>query len=285
MMRSPVWRIGGKGNHLKRLLSKIPTHKIYCEVFGGSAALLLNKPPSPIEILNDLDEGLVHFFRVLRDPDKFALLQQKLELTPCSRSEYHHSLKTWNDEPDSVDRALKWFVVNRQSFSGRFGSGWGFSVNKSRRNRAGAVSEWQTAISDMKQFNERLLRVQIECHDWEKILATYDSEDTFFFLDPPYVHSTRTMDIYTHEMTDQDHERLCHAILSLKGKWLLCGYDNPIYRILESNPNVHREQFQTSCYAAGRTRTSKLQGANSAKMLQPRTEVLWWNEDPLQANS
>jgi DNA adenine methylase len=41
---------------------------VYVERFGGKANVLLRKPPSTVEIFNDLDERVVNFFRVLRDP-------------------------------------------------------------------------------------------------------------------------------------------------------------------------------------------------------------------------
>ncbi len=58
---------GGKFSHLDWLLPLLPSCHHYCEPFAGSAAVLLNRPPSPIETYNDLDGEVVNFFRVLRD--------------------------------------------------------------------------------------------------------------------------------------------------------------------------------------------------------------------------
>ncbi len=46
---------GGKFSHLGWLLPLLPQTKHYCEPFGGSGAVFLNRHPSPVETYNDLD--------------------------------------------------------------------------------------------------------------------------------------------------------------------------------------------------------------------------------------
>src|SRR3989304_10544081 len=58
---------GGKYSHLDWLLPLLPESHHYCEPFGGSAAVLLNRDPSPVETYNDIDGEVVNFFRVLRE--------------------------------------------------------------------------------------------------------------------------------------------------------------------------------------------------------------------------
>ena len=51
----------------------MPPHRIYVEVFGGAANLLLNKAPSPIEVYYDIDGELVNLFLAVWDrPEDFA---------------------------------------------------------------------------------------------------------------------------------------------------------------------------------------------------------------------
>ena len=77
---------GGKFSHLDFILPLLPTHyQHYCEPFGGSAAVLINRPPAPVETYNDLDSEVANFFRVLRD-DSDALIR-RIALTPFSREE------------------------------------------------------------------------------------------------------------------------------------------------------------------------------------------------------
>src|SRR5258708_25193454 len=77
---------GGKFSHLDWLLPLLPACHHYCEPFAGSAAVLLNKEPSPVETYNDLDGEVVNFFRVCRDHGEE--LTRGIALTPFSREEF-----------------------------------------------------------------------------------------------------------------------------------------------------------------------------------------------------
>jgi DNA adenine methylase len=77
---------GGKYSHLDWLLPLLPVEHHYCEPFGGSAAVLLNREPAPVETYNDTDSEVVNFFRVLRE-QKDALIYA-IGMTPFSREEY-----------------------------------------------------------------------------------------------------------------------------------------------------------------------------------------------------
>lgn len=259
---------------VKRLLSHIPPHHIYVEVFGGGASLLFAKPPSPVEVYNDVDGGLVGFYRVLRDPEKFARFYQLVQLTPYSHEEYNDCRETWEDKEDEVERARKWYVVARQSFGGRFGSGWGFVVKESNRGMAQVVSQWLSAIDNLPQIHERISRVQIENRDYRDIIPCYDTIDTLFYCDPPYIHGTRKGQRYAHEMTDDDHQDLVEMLLEIKGMAMLSGYRHEIYQPLEE-AGWARHDYETACHVAGRTRYTGIQGEGTARRMQPRTESIW----------
>jgi len=230
-MRSPILWFGGKGNMVAKLLPLIKEiqHHTYVEPFGGGASLLLAKPPSPVEVYNDLDQGLVGFFRVLRDPVQFAEFHRLVSLTQYSRAEYYHARDTWATEDDPVQRAYLWYVTARQSFSGCFGSSWSLAVTCSGRGMACTASKWLSAVERLPEVVERLLRVQVECHDWRQILDTYDRPGTLFYLDPPYVMSTRSAGGYAHELTADDHRELVERLPDLSGQWVLSGYESPLY--------------------------------------------------------
>ena len=77
---------GGKFVHLDFILPHLPMDaEHFCDVYGGSAAVLINRVPAKVETYNDLDTELVNFFAVLRDqPDD---LIRSIGLTPFSREE------------------------------------------------------------------------------------------------------------------------------------------------------------------------------------------------------
>jgi len=256
------------------IVSAIP-HRTYVEPFGGSASLLFAKHPSLIEIYNDLDGDLVNLFRVMRDQEQCTELHRLLTLTPYARAEYAECAATYQDATLSdVERARRYYTVMRQSFGGRFGSGWGFVVTASRGGMANTTSNWLGAIDGLQRAHERIQRVQIECRDWRQILATYDTPDTLFYVDPPYVMETRRDGGYAHEMTDADHAALVTALLSLKGAAVVSGYAHPIYDRL-TDSGWQRHDFQTSSFAAGRTRHTGIQGEGAATRMQARTETVW----------
>jgi len=273
-LRSPIIWFGGKGMMVNKLLKLIPDHKVYVEAFGGGASLLLAKAPSKVEVYNDIDSGLVNFFRVLRDKEKFQRFYEKVYLTPYSREEYNYCNHTWENCEDDVERAHRWFVVARQSFAGRFGNGWGFDVTTSTRGMAKECSAWLNTIEGLPLIHQRLRTVQIEHKDFRDIIKTYDTVDTFFYLDPPYVPETRKIGKYRYEMTNKDHEDLVDLLLNIKGKAMLSGYVNSIYKKLE-DAGWMRHDFETACHAIGRTKQTGILGKGTALEKYKRVESVW----------
>jgi len=276
-LRSPIRYFGGKGNMVAKLLKLIPAHKTYVEVFGGGASLLFAKQPSLAEVYNDLDNDLVNLFRIIRDLSTFQEFHRLVGLTLYSREEFYYCKNTLNDSKDDLERAYKYFVMNRQSFAGSESS-WGYSVTASWRNMSGNVSLYLSAIAMLPKIADRLLQVQIEHDDFRKIIPRYDTPETLFYLDPPYMPDTRRNGGYKYEMTSQDHEDLLKLLLTIKGKVMLSGYNNNLYKsYLDDRDGWHRIDYKTACYAVGKTRNSGLQGDGMALLKQPRTESVWMN--------
>ncbi|MGC9030097.1 MAG: DNA adenine methylase [Desulfomonilaceae bacterium] len=275
-MRSPIVWFGGKGQMVKKLLALLPRHHIYVEAFGGGASLLFAKEPSRVEVYNDLDSGLVNFFRVLRDPQKFARFYHLAVLTPWSREEYDYCRKTWQDVEDEVERAYRWFVVARMSFSGNFGRSWSACVTHSHNGMASTTSKWLSILREMPMIHERIMRVQIEHQDFRQLIPHYDTENTLFYLDPPYVPETRKDGGYSCEMSLVDHAEMVDVLLGIKGMAILSGYAHPVYNKLEQN-GWQRIDYSTSCHAVGRTRQTGVIGPGSAAKKSPRVESVWLN--------
>jgi len=277
-LRSPVRLAGGKAVLVKRILPLLPPHRTYVEVFGGGANLLLAKHPSPVEVYNDIDSAVVNFFRVLRDPEMSKEFLRKVSLMPYSREEFEFSRKTWRDCEDDVERALRWFVVSRQCFGGDSSGGWGLVVGSSRRGMAERCSSWLSAIELLPQVIERFSRVLIENLDFRRILELYDTEQTLFYCDPPYIHDTRKDFRYSYEMSDKDHEDLVRILLGINGLAVVSGYEHEIYEpLVEKGWELYK--FHTTCRVAGRTRYTRIQGRGAAQKMQPRIECVWVKPD------
>jgi len=283
-LRTPIRWFGGRSRIVSKLLPLVPPHSIYVEVFGGGASLLLAKEPSVVEVYNDYDSGLVDFFRVLRDPQGFARFHELAMLTPYSREEYDFCRATWEECGDDVERAFRWFVVARGSFAGIFGIGWGSAVTSHARGMASTSSAWLTTLNALPAIHERMMRVQIEHADFRHVLRRYDTRETFFHVDPPYVPETRRKGGYRHELTLDDHRELVEIVLGLQGKALVAAYDHPIYAPLDA-AGWHRHDFPVTCSAAGRTRASGLLGQGAVSLRQPRVETIWLSPNCVQPES
>ena len=275
-MRAPIRWFGGKGNMVKKLLKHVPPHREYVEVFGGAASLLFAKAPAKVETYNDLNGDLVNFFRVLQREETFKKFYRLAALTPYSRQVYYEAIEALKTETDPIERAYLFWVVARMSFSGDFGQSVSMVVTASHRGMVGTTSKFLSSIELLPQIHGRLQRVQIENKDWRELMNMYNGKDTFFYLDPPYIASTRNVGGYRHEMTDEDHQELVDKILNFPAKIMLSGYAHKIYEPLEK-AGWKRVDFQTACCAAGRTKSSKLQGEGAAMKHAARVETLWMN--------
>ena len=250
---------GGKFSHLDWLLPLLPNTNNYCEPFSGSGAVLLNRAPSPVETYNDIDGELVNFFRVLRDqPEELARL---ISLTPFSREEFHKAISGSLAKLSGLERARRFYVRARQARTGLAQTAtlgrWANCRDTSRAGMSGVVSRWLGGIEGLPEIGERLMRVQIENRPAIDVIRAYDSKDTLFYCDPPYLHDTwGDTKAYGFEMDESEHIDLAGALLSCKGKAAISGYRNSLmdklykgWRRFDANPkNCHSvKQVRQEC--------------------------------------
>ena len=276
-LRNPIIYFGGKGNMVTKLLRLIPPHDVYVEVFGGGASLLFAKEPSKIEIYNEIDQNIVSLFKVIKDINLANKFQLLATLTPYSREEFSFCKENLDNCNNLLDKAYTLFIISRQSFSGSMGA-WGTSLTTSRRGMANRISSYLNTLLSIPDLSNRLANVKILEKDFRVIIPQLDSVNTFFYLDPPYVPSTRRSGEYKHEMTIEDHKDLLELLLNIKGKVMLSGYNNELYETYLNNRNGwSRIDYKTVCHAVGKTRNSGLQGNGVLLLNQPRIESVWVN--------
>jgi len=256
---------GGKFSHLDWLLPLLPKTLHYCEPFGGSAAVLLNREPSKVETYNDIDSEIVKFFRVLRDRKEELLYT--IGMTPFSREEFQLAIEAnGNSEVLSdLERARRFFIRARQVRTGLAQTAsngrWANCLKTSRAGMAGAVSRWLGSVEGLEYIATRLLRVQIEHDDAINVIKRFDSSDTLFYCDPPYPHESRgDKNAYRYEMSNEDHIRLANVLHNVKGKVAISGYKCKLMDELYKDWYIH---------------ISKTKKALSIKSY--RTEILWTN--------
>jgi len=229
---------GGKYSHLSWLLPLLPYTHHFCEPFSGSAAVLLNRSPSPVETYNDLDGEVTNFFRVLRD-NKEELIEA-IGLTPFSREEFDLAVSPLADNISDLERSRRFFIRARQSRTGLAQTAslgrWANCKQTSRRGMSGVVSRWLGSVESLPEVAERLLMVQIENRPAIEVIKLYDSPDTLFYCDPPYVPETRgDFRAYGFEMDVEDHRLLSKTLHKCKGKVALSGYNCELMEELYSD--------------------------------------------------
>lgn len=265
----PVLRyFGGKWMLAPWIIQHFPPHRIYVEPFGGAASVLMRKEPAYAEIYNDLDGEIVNVFQVLRDKDKSAELCRQLRLTPYSRDEFNGSYLVTDDPIERARRTLIRAYMGFGSNGHNSDERTGFRAACTRQHTT-ASDDWANYPAQIARFHERLKAVVVENRNAMEVLAQQDTPETLFFVDPPYVHATRSVTKgYRFEMNDQEHEELCDALKSVKGMVILCGYPNPIY------DRLGWETVKRHAYADG-----------AANGQTNRTEVLWLNPACVEAQS
>jgi DNA adenine methylase len=222
-IKSPALKYyGSKFRLADWIISHFPKHRHYVEPFGGGANVLLLKERSPLETYNDLNHEIVTFFRVLRD--RPGELVKRLRLTPWSRAEF--AVCCNGPEPkDDVERARRLYYRLWMSIEGGIAKG---SFRRHKNGRRNVTRDIR--LGNLYRAARRLKSVVIEERDANKLIAEMDSKETLYYLDPPYIASTRTATkVYSHEMTDKAHLEFMDLIRSLKGMVILSGYPSPLY--------------------------------------------------------
>lgn len=222
---------GGKWRLAPWIISHFPPHVCYVEPFGGGASVLLRKPPSSIEVYNDAGSDVVNFFRVLRErPDE---LVKAIDLTPYSRAEYLGAQEPCDDPLERARRFYTWSWQGRGRAGVKEPGGWRFMVRNLRGRTP--VEDWNNH-HHLWDVAQRLKEVQFEQGDALTVIGRYDDPGTLFYVDPPYVQSTRgrrwTGTAYTHDYTDDDHRELAKALHNIEGMAIVSGYPSGLYEEL-----------------------------------------------------
>lgn len=180
---APFAWYGGKSRLAPAIVDLLPRHDTYVEPFGGAGAVLVAKARSTLEVYNDIDSGLVTFFRVLRD--RPAELERALRLTPYAREEFREACATWEYVQDDLERARRWYVRCRQAFAASAATvGWAFEVDGAQRGgtRSGSFA---TSVEHLERFAERFRSVQVDQLDWRECIRRYDRGGGLFLPGSP----------------------------------------------------------------------------------------------------
>lgn len=262
LTRPPLRYHGGKWRIAPWVMEHLPRHLVYVEPFGGGASILLRKSRARTEIYNDLDGSAVNFFKVCRD--RAGELARAVALTPYARSEYNDLYAATGDPVEDARRfACRSFMG--QSSKGAFEKS-GFDGRMNDDHFIGRLSGLVDLPETISRVAGRMRGVVIEQCPAIALMERYDTPDTVFYVDPPYLPGSRGRDdgagrrrVFTHDMTHEDHVKLLGFVLGLNGMVILSGYPSNLYDVaLRGWRRVETD--------------ARADGAETKK-----TEVLWLN--------
>lgn len=241
MVNSPIRWVGGKSRLRDKIIEMIPHHSCYAEPFSGAAWVLFGKQKSDVEIINDRDEELVNFFRVVKNwPEEFCA---SFEWELISRSEFERLANLDTKTLNKVERAHRFYYLLM--------AGWGGEMKAPRLqtsitdgangNRlSGAMRSIRERI---KPVHERLSTVIIENLDWRDFFSRYDRKNVFMYVDPPYPDNKCG---YKYNMRAwSDHQELYATLENSQCRWILSSYDIPEVRSMFSGYDIHPVRFSS----------------------------------------
>jgi DNA adenine methylase len=230
---SPLRYPGGKSKALDQILPLIP--RDICEfrepfVGGGSVFLAIRKLYGRnVEKywINDLNQDLIHFWQQMRDaPEDLIAQVESFKAGYENGRELYTFLLDDNNMRSSLDRATRFFIMNRITFSGVMDAG-GYSQQAFDRRFT------DSCIERLHRTAHYLPNVSMTCGDYEPLLAA-PGDDVFIFLDPPYYSATKSK-LYGKRgklHTEFDHERFAAAMKACPHRWLITYDDSERVRSL-----------------------------------------------------
>jgi DNA adenine methylase len=223
MVNSPFRWVGGKSRLRKQIIGLLPPHTCYVEPFAGAAWVLLGKPRSPVEVLNDIDQEVTTFFQVVKESPEALIESFEWELV--SRAEFERLADLDPRQLTDVQRAHRFYYLIM--------AGWGGELNYPRFQTSitdgGHGNRLIGALKTLRQrlgpVHDRLRTVIIECLDWRECIDRYDRDGVVMYVDPPYPQNGCN---YRHNMRSWDHHReLADRLRNTQCRWIYSSYDTP----------------------------------------------------------
>jgi DNA adenine methylase len=244
MIKSPLsgW-MGGKYQLSRQIVSMIPAHQCYAEPFAGAAWVFFRKGRSEVEVLNDINTEIVTLYRVVQHHLEEFIRYFKWVLV--SRDEFNRQLKAEPSTLTDIQRAVRFFYIQKSSFGGRIDKPtFGYAPSSPPRLNLLRIEE------DLSQAHLRMSQVYVENLGYSELIRRYDRDHTFFYIDPPYYNCENYYGpgIFSKD----DFNAMATQLAVIKGKFLLSLNDTPEVRAIFSDFIIDPVSVKYSC---GKTKT------------------------------
>jgi len=257
-LKTPISYYGGKQTMVNVLLSMIPEHAIYTELFFGGGSLFFVKKPSKLEVINDTSDLCINFYRQLKM--NYPELKKLIEATLISQSLHVKARRICSGKIGSTDIEKAWAFW----FSCTFGHTNKLGGGLKKSNDQFTSVPW-ILHNKKKQFTEhlskRLENAFIDNRDAIVVLKGRNKENAFHYIDPPYLNADQG---HYKGYTEEDFEKLLIFLQNdCTGKFLLSNYPSDILKDYASQNKWNISEFRHP--------------SKHRSFLKTKNEVLVWN--------
>jgi DNA adenine methylase len=225
-LTAPFGWIGGKSKLASEIVEMISSHKLYVEVFGGALNILYSKSKSKIEVVNDINSNLINLHRAIRNnPRTLSMFLNQLLI---SRELFDDIRKGKLKPRNNIEAAAFYLYILTQSFGAK-GDSFGMSAK--------AMTKPSNIYKSYQKWSKRLKGGTIENKSFEELICLYDSPETFFYCDPPYV-DTESYYKDTGGFGEREHKLLAETLSNIEGKVLVSYNDHELVRELYKDFNI-----------------------------------------------
>jgi len=251
---------------VSKILSLIPKHKIYIEPFFGGGAVFFAKKPSYLEVVNDINDNLVTFYRVCQKEDTWNELNAQIQSSLFSEALFLQAKTIWNGYWPATDIQRAWatWVVCNYSFNATPHGGWKWDMGTAGCH-SGIVAAHKRNNFTSALF-DRLKYAQISCRNAVNVLHERSSAESFAYIDPPYIGCDQK---HYHGYGDKEFRQLLDELEQhYAGKFILSTFANDTIEeyVIRNNWNVD-----------GLTRFASISNLRSKPNNRKKTELLIYN--------
>ena len=262
--QAPLTYYGGKRRMVNYIMPLIPRHSIYVEPYFGGGTIFFEKKPSYLEVINDINGQLINFY--LQIQENFEELNEKIQNTLCSESLFKWAKEVYNGKisvPD-VERALATWLVFNMAINSNPLANWSYNNGTGGSHTGILLAHKRDSFCPW--LKERMRYVQISQRDALKVIKERDSEQTFFYLDPPYPNTNQG---HYSGFTFDNLEELLIVLQNIKGKFILSNYPAEIITRYAQKKNWLLEDI-----------VMKQDIVNAMGVKSTKTEILLYNYNP-----
>lgn len=217
--------LGGKRNLAKRLVARINSveHETYAEAFVGMGGVFLRRDRRPkCEVINDLNEDVATFFRVLQH--HYVAFTEMIRHQISSRANFEKLSRQDPATLTDLQRSARFLYLQRLAFGGKVAGARSFGVAPATAARFDVTK----IVPMLEDLSERMAGVVIERLDWREFIGRWDRPATLFYLDPPYYGNERD---YGAGMFDRGQfEAMADVLAGISGRFILSLNDHPEVR-------------------------------------------------------